>query len=88
MSIENGDKPAFQTPHVWAERWEMIDKIKESDGGLTKREYFAGLAMQGLCANGSWLQKATEHSTDVPGAVADAARDIADALLAELEKTA
>jgi hypothetical protein len=43
--------------------------------GLTKREYFAGLAMQGLC---------TTYSEDL---LVKRAVIVADALLAELEKT-
>lgn len=50
-AYENGNAPAHPTPHVWAERWEMIEKIKESEGGLTKRELFAAMAMQGLVGN-------------------------------------
>lgn len=57
-------------------------EIKSSDEsiqfiGLTKREYFAGLAMQSLIvSNSKWL---TEH-------VAKFSIKMADALLAELEK--
>jgi hypothetical protein len=50
--------------------------------GLTKREHFAGLAMQGLChaadSEGTWA-----HDADT---VAIAATNYADALLAELDK--
>jgi hypothetical protein len=42
--------------------------------GLTKREFFAGMAMQGLLSKGSTR------------AVALTAVDLADALIAELEK--
>jgi hypothetical protein len=45
--------------------------------GLTKREYFAGMAMQGLISgNGT-------HFSDIP----EKSVEFADALLAELEKT-
>ena len=47
-AYENGNALAHPAPHVWAERWEMIEKVKESDGGLTKRELFAAMAMQGI----------------------------------------
>ena len=49
--------------------------------GVTKREYFAGLAMQGLCAdpNNHDLFSSIEHAAQ--NAVA-----IADVLLAELER--
>lgn len=46
--------------------------------GLTKREYFAGLAMQGLC---------TREGYDSPAMVALDAVAAADSLLAELENT-
>jgi hypothetical protein len=47
-------------------------------GGLTKREYFAALAMQGL------LSQRAEYTSFV--IAADDAVDFADALLAALEK--
>jgi hypothetical protein len=47
-------------------------------GGLTKRELFAAMAMQGLCAN------SIPGSQHQPHNVAREARQIADALLAEL----
>jgi len=48
--------------------------------GLTKREYFAGLAMQGLCAN----PKMNDYTIQVN---AETAKEIACALLEELSKT-
>lgn len=52
--------------------------------GLTKREYFAGLAMQGLLA----YPRVQEGETPWSQTVALWAIEAADALLAELEKTA
>lgn len=49
--MENKDKPAFPTSEVKLSGDIIID------GGLTKREYFAGLAMQGLH---SWLINPSE----------------------------
>ena len=51
--------------------------------GLTKREYFAGLAMQGLC-NAADISGVWQHDS---GIVAATAVEYADALLAELERT-
>ena len=48
--------------------------------GLTKREYFAGLAMQGMNANAEFTQNTAAERASF--AVTDA-----DALLAELERT-
>ena len=47
--------------------------------GLTKREHFAGLAMQGLIAN-------NQGWTIIPGSIANYATGYADALLKALEK--
>ncbi|WWW34561.1 hypothetical protein V8017_16260 [Stenotrophomonas rhizophila] len=77
--MKNADELAYPTPHVWAERWEMLENIKPSEGGLTKREYFAGLAMQGIISDG-W-DKAFR------GEAAKLSVSYADALLTELERT-
>lgn len=50
--------------------------------GLTKREYFAGLAMQGLSSS---FNKEGEWTVD-PKSSADLAVEIADALLEKLAK--
>jgi hypothetical protein len=49
-------------------------------GGLTKREHFAGLAMQGLLSN---LRNAQTTTSEL---CATASVEAADALIAELEK--
>ena len=59
--------------------------------GLTKRELFAAMAMQGILANGEHLSKAygwpqKEPGACVEGIVAHAATRYSNALLAELEK--
>ena len=46
--------------------------------GLTKREYFAGLVMQGICASNGW-----DQSMD---GIVKASIEMADKLLAELDK--
>lgn len=50
--------------------------------GLTKRDYFAGLAMQGLCANPSMCTM----SQGTVEQIAEWSREHADALLAALAK--
>jgi hypothetical protein len=71
--MENGKKPAFYNPNSYS--------MQGDDGiGLTKREYFSGLAMQGMMANQNLTS--TENDTIAKWSV-----EIADALLAELEKT-
>ena len=66
MTDTNGNDPAMPTS----------DKVY---GGLTKREYFAGLAMQGLLAG----PNIDDLSADQ---VASDAAIYADALIAELSK--
>ena len=58
-------------------------QLEDTSYGLTKREYFAAMALQGLCSacdeKGAW----SHHSRLAAGA----AVGYADALLAELERT-
>lgn len=64
--MENGKQGAFASMNEF-----------ERQEGLTKREYFAGMAMQGLISgNGT-------HFSDIP----EKSVEFSDALLAELEKT-
>lgn len=70
--MENGKQPINPLPH-------NIDSSKVECVGLTKREYFAAMAMQGYCGTGDIGNK-------IPGHLATWAVDMADALLAELEK--
>lgn len=59
----------------------------ETVGGLTKLEYFAGMAMQGLCANPVTLTRSLSDGTCVTNSfLADLSVSLAYALIAELEK--
>lgn len=76
--MENGKKPAFYNPNSYT--------MQGDDGiGLTKREYFAGQALVGLMVQaipgGHNTNTTFNNSVVVKHAV-----DIADALLAELDK--
>lgn len=55
-------------------------QLEDTSYGLTKREYFAAMAMQGLCVGYFDNHSITDH-------IRDAAIMIADALLEELERT-
>jgi hypothetical protein len=73
--MNNADKSAFPAD---AERMRGVDL------GLTKREYFAAKAMQGMCAGAHWAPGTLINEDEMAGdAVA-----IADATLAELAKPA
>lgn len=73
------NSPAF--PTFFPNRDETGIPLSQNDG-LTKREYFAGLAMQGILTGirGANLQ------VNVPGLAMESLQ-YADALIAELEKT-
>ena len=74
-NMKNGNEPCFP----------------QEGAGLTKREYFAAMAMQGIMA--SWLlakdnsKYLWNHGNEISTtALAEDARRCADAILAELEK--
>jgi len=58
--------------------------------GLTKREYFAAMAMQGLLLNGAWdkgLQEQCERvGSNTSTAISVYAVDLADELINQLNK--
>ena len=79
--MNNADMPASPTsPNDSDPEWAAA-----RSGGLTKREYFAGLAMQGLCSN-SHLATPGSISVDVVDVITDSAIKHADRLLKKLNK--
>ncbi len=76
MTINNGDLPAMP---ITGEPYPTGAIPKNSCEGLTKREMFAMAAMQGVLAN-------TTMTPDLKR-MAERAVFMADALLAELERT-
>lgn len=81
--MKNADKPAMPLQLQNGETSETITKLGNADG-LTKREYFAGLAFQGIMSN----QKLTvlSLSTMAVEAAATISVEAADALLKELSQ--
>ena len=71
--MENSNKPAYPISEEMTDR---IDSGITIYTGLTKREYFAGLAMQGICTDDRLS----------PVLIAELAVSIADELLKQLEK--
>jgi hypothetical protein len=62
--------------------------ISECFAGLTKREHFAGLAMQGLLANQTVRDILSgNNGMQVPDLIAEYSLQYADALIEELNKT-
>ena len=56
----SANDPAFPTDHAW-----------ESNRGLTKREYFAAMAMQGLADTDSSTYQGVERISKLSVALAD-----------------
>ena len=77
MLIKNGDLPAMAVS-TSESICQMTGTLKAEFAGLTKREYFAALAMQGICASCPTISNSN---------IASEAVNLADALLAELERT-
>jgi hypothetical protein len=76
--MENGNQPAFATHGTYNPNNNNYNCDEQI--GLTKREYFAGLAMQGLLASVSYASNYKD------GAIVSQSVKIADALLEELDK--
>lgn len=79
--MENKYKGAFATSTPNTDVYDM--HIQE---GITKREYFAGLAMQGLTSNSDWAKTSGDDWDDYKKRLASGAVEIADELLKQLEQ--
>jgi hypothetical protein len=73
----SGREPAFSSIEINRYREDCPFEAK-TEPGLSKREYFAGLALQGLLAN--------QNIGNCPKKIANVAIMAADALLDELNK--
>ena len=73
--MNNGDKAINATVNGYLNQ--HSEYVDNEDKGLTKREYFAGLAMAALLST---------DSVDTHSAFAGSAVKMADALLKELDK--
>ena len=83
--MNNSDMPAMPQSDDTIEQWN--DSTDPSAGtyfatGLTKREHFAGLAMQGLLSNANGLIQANSQA-GFANSIAELAFSCADALLAK-----
>jgi hypothetical protein len=83
--MKNADKPIYPLQY---EGFPSIDEVVEAGRvvGLTKREYFAGLAMQGLLSNIEWIKTMPIHNDwdEYRTRLSGAAIDMADVLLKQL----
>lgn len=87
--MTNGDTAAMPIPmtefmkdviteEITTGNTKPFNNVMDTFGGLTKREYFAAMALNGLCSAPKMRDAETEACLAVK---------LADALLAELEKT-
>lgn len=79
MSEEMNNSRAPAMPTVYMDNTQGKGELYCDERGLTKREHFAALAMQGFCANPSL----NDSDSDM---TADCAVKFADALLKRLDK--
>ena len=80
--MNNADKPIYNTGHT-------DEELEGLNGhfnlGLSKREHFAGMAMQGIISNQPFLENMKDNiKGDLDGLVAIASVEMADALLKAL----
>ena len=87
------DKPAFplQSTRTYADSDGNFARMPYSEGGMTLREHYAGLAMQGMLAAGSMPHVYSDAEQELfdEGIVKMNAKisvDFADALIARLEE--
>ena len=78
----NANQPAFGTPSVYTINGELLEA---GDVGLTKREYFAAMAMQGLLANATYFNPNEKHKMIMDEQLCKRAVDFSDELLKQLE---
>ena len=78
--MNNSDMPAMPQTGAIGPSGDMYRSEEFGGEGLTKREHFAAMAMQGMCANTEYVTK------DWKDIVVKESAYMADALLAELAK--
>lgn len=82
--MENKNKPAY--PVTNGKYAQQLDTLNNDEAvGISKREYFAGLAMQGLLANNHSFFWGNREGETAHNAIADESIRLADELLKLLE---
>jgi hypothetical protein len=88
--MKNADKPInpiFDQQGFISHQSTLEIGNHETLHGLTKREYFAAMAMQGLLSNSNWMQEyQKEKYLMTDNVVAEVSTQYAEALLNQLEK--
>lgn len=86
--MTNAEEPVYPDPMRGTERSMRNQTPHDLPIGLTKREYFAGLALQGLVSDFDGQSKANGRFIPAPDypILAECAVQLADELLKALEK--
>ena len=84
--MKNADMPAMPLQLQEGESSDKITKMGNADG-LTKREHFAGLALNGLLSDAGEMFAIVPEGEAPARYFAKMSVNLADALLAELETT-
>ena len=88
MSKNVDGGPAFPRPHSTDEHDMPCNNYFEQDG-MSLRDWFAGMALQGLLIANSWRLGAPGSDRYIPGSTGSLAQrsyEIADAMIKEREK--
>lgn len=88
--MKNADKPINPEYYSnWNSNCQLQELVINNESkGLSKREYFAGLAMQGFCANPDWVKNLNQDEWySYVHRLTSGALEIADSLLKQLETT-
>lgn len=86
--MTKANEPAFPYIHKWTHKTTDGDvELASRSNGLTKREYFAAMAMNGFLANSFNDGMNQPLSTASNLQIAKMSAEQADALILELEKT-
>ena len=71
---------------AWVKSEDGVPELNTTPNGLTKREYFAAMAMQGLTSNSDWVKSMNvpDDWDEYASRLASASADLADALITAL----
>ena len=84
--MTNPNDPAFDC-FISEVTWDKSEKPSITHPPLTKREYFAAMAMQGLCSNEKWAQTIYDDWDEFTKRLSISSVDISDALIKALNDT-
>lgn len=88
MKSSGANDPAFPVPSVYTEDAEKAVCVENGWGGMTMREWYAGMALQGMLARADFALFIHDDLEMTAKVAAQNAFELADAMLAEARKGA